>query len=243
MPSLRDAGKITGPLSIRDQAKACNFGFPLSLRDFIVGPGCPFNRFVRLHVKMLQQPTLDLDPMFRAMRTIYARAGIRVELASTEDLTGPAFATLLDIDVGECLLGQTPTAEQSQLFANRANAGGNDVVVYFVRTVTYFDPTLNNGAGGTGTLNGCASHPNGQPGAVVAQTATPLTMAHEVGHVLGLRHFDPSVTCGASYSTNRLMTKCFLGNGSDAVLIQSEIDRMMSSNFTQAGFEFSGGGA
>ena len=58
-------------------------------------------------------------------------------------------------------------------FANRDGAGGNDVVVYFVRsTVPPF--------------NGCAAHPAGRPGAVVARGASQWTLAHEVGHVLGL---------------------------------------------------------
>ena len=97
------------------------------------------------------------------------RCGIAVQHASTENLNLP---TLNDVDVGECMLGQT-TAEQNQLFANRNNAGAQRVVVYFVRsTVPPF--------------NGCAAHPAGRPGAVVAQGATQWTLGHEVGHVLGL---------------------------------------------------------
>ena len=142
------------------------------------------------------------------MRDVYGPAGIRVELASTENLNFPA---LNDVDVGACTLGVT-TAEQNQLFGNRNNAGANDVVVYFVRsTVPPF--------------NGCAAHPAGRPSAVVAQGATQWTLAHEVGHVLGLRHVNDN---------NRLMT----GNGTGNItnpppdLDGTEVSTMLASAFT-----------
>ncbi len=157
---------------------------------------------------MLTAPTVALNTMVQRMRDVYGAAGIRVELVSTENLTSPA---LNDVDVGACTLGVT-TAEQNQLFGNRNNAGANDVVVYFVRsTVPPF--------------NGCASHPAGRPGAVVAQGATQWTLAHEVGHVLGLRHVNDN---------NRLMT----GNGTANItnpppdLAGTEVSTMLASAFT-----------
>jgi hypothetical protein len=50
------------------------------------------------------------------------------------------------------------TDEQNQLFNNRNNVADHDIVVYFVRST--IPPS-----------NGCAAHPNGRPGAVVAQGA------------------------------------------------------------------------
>ena len=115
-------------------------------------------------------------------------------------------------DVGECRRGQT-TAEQNQLFANRNDAGANDVVVYFVRsTVPPF--------------NGCAAHPAGRPGAVVARGATEWTLGHEVGHVLELNHMN---------NNDRLMT----GNGTSNItnpppdLVASEVTTMLNSPLTQ----------
>ena len=85
-------------------------------------------------------------------------------------------------------------------------------MVYFVRsTVPPF--------------NGCAAHPAGQPGAVVVQGATQWTLAHEVGHVLGLPHVD---------NNDRLMT----GNGTANItnpppdLTTSEVSTMAASPFT-----------
>jgi hypothetical protein len=163
---------------------------------------------VRLHAKVLTAPNISIDTMVSRMREVYESVGIEVALASTENLNLP---TLNDCDVGACVSGQV-TAEQSQLFANRNNAGTNDLVVYFVRsTVPPF--------------NGCAAHPAGQPGAVVVQGATQWTLAHEVGHVLGLPHVN---------NNDRLMT----GNGTANItnpppdLITSEVSTMAVSPFT-----------
>ena len=163
---------------------------------------------VRAHVKILTNPTISIDRMLVAMRQVYEAVGIRVQLASTETLNLP---TLNDVDVGTCTMGSV-TAEQTQLFGNRNNAWGSDVVVYFVRsTVPAF--------------NGCAAFPAGRPGAVVAQIATVWTMAHEVGHVLGLNHVNDN---------NRLMT----GNGTSNItnpppdLITSEVNTMRASALT-----------
>jgi hypothetical protein len=164
---------------------------------------------VRLHVKILQQPNSSLNQMVANMTSLYASAGIGVQLASTETLNLPA--TFLDVDVGGCTFGTT-TTEQNQLFSNRNNAGPDDVVVYFVRsTVPPF--------------NGCATHPAGRAGAVVASIASPWTLAHEVGHVLGLRHVSDN---------NRLMT----GGGTSNItnlppdLVPSEVSTMQTSPLT-----------
>ena len=89
---------------------------------------------VRLHAKILTAPNVSIATAEQRMRDLYASVGITVQLVSTENLNLPL---LNDVDVGQppntCLRGQT-TAEQNQLFANRNNAGTNDVVVYFVRS-------------------------------------------------------------------------------------------------------------
>jgi uncharacterized protein with LGFP repeats len=164
---------------------------------------------VRVHVKCLTAPTrFSINTMISNMRLTYATAQIGVKYVSFENLNLPA---LNDIDVGSCVMGAA-TAEQQQLFANRNNAGSNDVVVYFVRTT---QPPY----------NGCAAFPSGRPGAVVASGASQWTMAHEVGHVLSLAHVNDN---------NRLMT----GNGTDGItnpppdVVASESSSMLASGFT-----------
>jgi len=144
--------------------------------------------------------------MITSMQRVYETVGIRVHQASTESLNLPA---LNYIDVGGCTMGSV-TAEQTQLFGNRNNAGPQDIVVYFVRsTVPPF--------------NGCAAHPAGRPGAVVAQGATTWTFGHEMGHILGLFHVNDN---------NRLMT----GNGTANItnpppdLISTEVNTMSKNN-------------
>jgi hypothetical protein len=163
---------------------------------------------LRLHIKVLTNPTISIERMMTAMQQVYEAVGIRVHRVSTETLNLPA---LNDVDVGSCVAGLV-TTEQTQLFGNRRNAWGTDVVIYFVRSTVP-------------SYNGCAAHPAGQPGAVVAQVASQWTMAHEVGHVLGIWHVNDN---------NRLMT----GNGTYNItnpppdLISTEVNTMRGSNLT-----------
>jgi hypothetical protein len=235
--SIRDSGKIVGTVSIKDVARRCNLQFPLSLRRFRNNtPGCPFARCNTIHIKVLQQPNIPIDTMLRNMRQVFSTANIRVVVGSRENLGGPAFAALLDVDVGACPPPPVPqatlTAEQTQLFGNNNFVGANEIAVYFVRSV------LRNN---TEALFGCAASPANQPSCVVAQTASPWTLAHEVGHVLGLAHIPGENTncpagnpnCCSTPDSTRLMTGC----GTNLItgtptLSQGEINTMNASTLT-----------
>jgi hypothetical protein len=132
------------------------------------GPAC-----LRLHLKVLAQPNVPIATMLTAMRVVYATVGIRLRHVSTEVLSLPA---LEDLDVGADQF-QPTRAEHIELFTHRNNVAGGDIVVYFVRST---NPPL----------NGTAAHPPDRPGAVVTSIATQYTLAHEVGHVLGLGHIN-----------------------------------------------------
>lgn len=163
---------------------------------------------VRLHIKILTEPTVPIDTMLEAMRQVYATADIDVDVRSTENLV---LSSLTDIDVGECVTGST-TYEQNELFGHRNSVGANEIVAYFVRSTVP-------------VLKGCAAHPVGRPSVVVAQGATQFTLGHEIGHVLGLRHVNRN---------NRLMT----GNGTRNIvnlppdLSYAEVRTMLASELT-----------
>ncbi len=169
----------------------------------------PFSSTVRMHLKVLSNPTrFTIDEMVDAMKQVYNANGFGVVVESRENLNLP---TLNDVDVGRCIMGQT-TAEQNQLFGNRNNVDPNEVAIYFVRSTVP-------------AYNGCAAHPRGMPSAVVASIASKWTLGHEVGHVLGLGHVGNS---------DRLMTGGGTNNITNAPpdLIGSEINTMVASPFT-----------
>jgi Metallo-peptidase family M12B Reprolysin-like len=180
---------------------------------------------VRLHLKVLDASTIPIDDMVRNMREVYRSVGIAVEVASTENLNLPL---LTDLDVGSCD-GGVVTTEQTTLFGNRNNAGANDVVVYICRSV--------GNASSATAFNGCANFPAGSPGAAVASYASGWTLAHEVGHVLGLNHVDdpaPPDPAAPAAQLDRLMT----GRGTNNItnpppdLDQSERSTMLASALT-----------
>lgn len=192
-------------------------GWLLNSADNQVGMG---GQLIRLHVKVLTNPTISIETMIVEMQRVYELLGIRVQRVSTETLNLPL---LNDVDVGSCIMG-SPTAEQTQLFGNRNNAGPNDVVIFFVRSTVPAN-------------NGCAVFPAGRPGAVVARGATRWTLAHEVGHVLGLRHVDdppPPNPAAPPAQPDRLMT----GRGTGTItnpppdLAATENIRMRNSRLT-----------
>ena len=225
MESLRDSGKIVGsPASLRDIADGCGLTSPLSLQSFLKKRGCPYSRCIQLHIKILHSPTnFTVDEMIEAMRRVYATADIRVVAASGQNLSSSVSSLLLDVDVGSC--SGTTTSEQEDLFDLDDFVGNddNEIVIYFVRSTV------------PGS-NGCATHPSGHPGAVIAESASLWTLAHEVGHVLDLNHIsgedDASGSCVTPDYT-RLMTGCSTDNITGTPMLDdNEVETMRSNSFT-----------
>jgi hypothetical protein len=131
-----------------------------------------------------------MNAQFIAMQRLFAKGGLTILRATTEDLSGnPALQLLQNLNVGRCIRGQ-PTPNQKTLFNNRNNVGDNELVVYIASTLI----------GGAGNFVGCATFPSGQPGVVVVQVSQSWLVAHEVGHALGLRHiceFPPTLAAVA----------------------------------------------
>ena len=155
--------------------------------------------------------------MLKSMRIVFRTALLTVEVVSREtltalpnffaDKTGIAnFDALLDLDVGPCTSNQALTTEQTQLYQNRNKVNNNfHIVVYFVRRV------LENG---TDTMFGCAGPSDTLPISIaISEVATRWTLAHEVGHALGLQHVAGEACDPGDVSTN-LMTGC----GTDTII-------------------------
>jgi len=152
--------------------------------SFAINTGMPLAESFTIHFKSLLalNPVIAnlIDAQYAAMAQLFAEGGIAAYRGTTEDLSGNAnLANLVDLDVGQCLLGLA-TSEQVALFANRNNVARDDLVIYIVRSLT-------SGSGNTNFV-GCATHPSGRPGATIVQNGAQWLLAHEVGHVLGLAH-------------------------------------------------------
>src|SRR4030095_2821228 len=178
------------------------------------------SRTLNIHIRILTDPQkpLTLRKMLRASREVYDAAGIDINLASNERVTN--VHELNDLDIGG--LGGTHepacvkvTDEQNQLAGLRKDVPDGDIVIYICRSLTNANA-------------GCATHPKDKPMAAISAThADPYTMAHEVGHLLGLGHTTVQ-------GENRLMTDlgtATLTSDPPPVLTPSEIDKARKSKF------------
>jgi hypothetical protein len=111
------------------------------------------------------------------MNVVYAPHDIMIRELSREPLILPE-ADSLEVGITDADL----TAEQTILFSHRNGMGDKDICVYFVSEIKVVVGTF------VQPINGSSAHPAGQPAAVVAKDAPKWTLAHEVGHVLGLTH-------------------------------------------------------
>ncbi len=155
--------------------------------SFVGNTGRPCSQRVTVHFKSLLAINNAIngfiDTQFLAMQDLFSQQGVLVSRGTTEDLSGNQnLQQFLNLNVARCLLGIT-TQAQNTLFANRNNVGANDLVIYIVQTLAGTTAT-----GAPTNPLGCAASPAGQPGAAVVQNAAQWLVAHEVGHVLGLRH-------------------------------------------------------
>jgi hypothetical protein len=168
---------------------------------------------VRLHLKVFDEPALvRVDTMLANAKALLDLHNIDlVEVSRQTFADGEAEVSRLRTLVVD---GSVPTDDQTDLFNVRGGAEPDDLVIYFVRTLVPAQA-------------GCATHPPDKPGAIVsASLATEWTLAHQIGHVLGLDHVN---------GVDRLMT----GRSTDTIeaavpeLVASEVATMMDSPFNK----------
>jgi Metallo-peptidase family M12B Reprolysin-like len=165
---------------------------PASITRVRTAP-CPTSFIVHFKSLLLIDAAINrfIDTQFIAMQRLFAESDVAAVRGTTEDLSGhPDLQSLVALEVGPCKRGWS-TDEQIDLFANRNNAKANDIVVYIVGSML-------NAGGGTNIL-GCSAHPRGKPGLAVVQTSSAWTVAHEVGHVLGLEHVDKAIPANSDF--------------------------------------------
>ncbi|MEX0826760.1 MAG: matrixin family metalloprotease [Acidimicrobiia bacterium] len=133
----------------------------------------PIPKCVRLHIAVLAEPDVSIDQMVESATTVLSHAGITLVHASTFVLEDNPLA---DLSIGDCSARASLTDDHRELLSIRDSAASDEIVVFFVRTTTP-------------PLDGCALHMD-FPAAIVTRFAPILTLAHELGHILGLEHAD-----------------------------------------------------
>jgi Matrixin len=163
-----------------------------------------------LLIKTLSPPRIPVDDMVEAMRQVFSKADIDIDEGQREhlEIRVPGGSPRVDFRVGRCRLGEV-TTDQQALFEHRDGAGDRDIVVYLVRTTDR-------------PMNGCAAFPPGRPGAIVASGASLVTLAHEVGHVLGLAHVSDSRNLMTGGGTAKIVGEPMLTGAQIAVMQDSD---------------------
>ncbi len=126
---------------------------------------------VGIHLKVLSSQ-LDTALLVQRASEVFGQVGISITVVGRENLSHLPRALAIP-RVGNCV--PPPTNDQLTLFRQGQRVPGSEIVFYFVRQTRP-------------DFLGCAVHPVTEPGAIIANTASQWTLAHELGHILGLSH-------------------------------------------------------
>jgi hypothetical protein len=167
------------------------------------------SRTIRLHLKVFEEPVLaSIEQMLVNAKALFALHHIDVVEMSRETMAedGADFSRFRTLPIDAAV----PTDAQIDLFNLRGDAAPDDVLIYFVRTLVPAQA-------------GCPVHPPDKPGAIVcAALAGEWTLAHQLGHVLGLPHIADETRLMTAQSTDSL-------EGTVPEIAEDEVEIMMAS--------------
>ena len=160
----------------------------------------------------IQGASPNINTYVNTANRVMAQYGIEIRNSPQPNINNPA---LLDINQTDCPLtiggdNHRGTEEQTLFNLGRATCPAN-FIVYFVQSIP--------------GLRGCSAYPVGQPGVIVADTATQYTFAHEIGHVLHLPHTN------AANNLMRRTTSTLPNNPANINLLPNQCQLMDNSGF------------
>jgi hypothetical protein len=129
---------------------------------------------VIIHLRVLANPKIGIEAMLQAIRDIYEPMGLVVDVRSVQSLALPE---LISIELGGSCTPGSISKQQAELYGYREGVAPGEIAAYCVETI--IPPH-----------NGCAAFLVGEPSLLLDSLATQWTLAHEIGHVLGLRHVN-----------------------------------------------------
>ncbi len=168
---------------------------------------------IRLHLRVLVPPSVGVPTLVSSCEEVFRQANVSIVVKSTivlNNLSNSDQVTFTAVKVFNNCKSASVTREQEALFALAPGVDPADIVMVLVHSTDK-------------AVDGCAQHPAGRPGAIVTALCTKWTMAHEIGHLLGLSHVRQS---------SRLMFGSgTIGISADPpVLDQSEINQLRASS-------------
>lgn len=168
------------------------------------------NRAVRLHLRVLERPLVGVDELVKSCKDVFKQADVTIEIPSREELalSEDDQKRFTALKVFDSCSGKSVTSDQRALFALGPPVPPKGIRVYFVDSTDR-------------ATDGCAQHPSGKRGALVTRFCSEWTLAHELGHLLGLTH--------VSGPASRLMFDGTIkvGKGGVPALDKSEIDTIL----------------
>jgi hypothetical protein len=138
--------------------------------------------FLHLHIRIQTEPLASVDVMLSCMRSIYEPNDLIIRELSRQPLDMPDLdsfgVSITDVDL---------TEDEQLLFSHRDGISDQEICAYFVDEIKLV------AANSTQPLFGTSIKPPRLPTVVIARDAPKWTLAHEVGHVLGLAHDEMDV--------------------------------------------------